>query len=109
MLRTKIISLLWYLNDTLDCRGNVKRDIVLERGETFITIPCWWDGELERYDIFIFSKLMILFSLASTIRFTRPDLLRNYPFNPLNTIPFNPPSNFFECMSFIYYFCILMP
>eukprot|EP00026_Physarum_polycephalum_P001044 Phypoly_transcript_01045.p1 GENE.Phypoly_transcript_01045~~Phypoly_transcript_01045.p1 ORF type:complete len:1215 (-),score=190.78 Phypoly_transcript_01045:36-3680(-) len=60
-------------------KDNAKRDMLLQRGETLILVPCWWDGTAH--------------SLQSTIQFHRPDLAQ---LESLNVIPLNPPSNFFE-------------
>eukprot|EP00026_Physarum_polycephalum_P001637 Phypoly_transcript_01639.p1 GENE.Phypoly_transcript_01639~~Phypoly_transcript_01639.p1 ORF type:complete len:968 (+),score=84.26 Phypoly_transcript_01639:164-3067(+) len=60
-------------------KDDIKRKMLLVRGETLIIIPCWWDG----------SQL----SLQATINFHRPDLF--HLVNPSCTIPENPPFSFF--------------
>jgi len=40
-----------YTYDTLERiseRDKTKRDLAREKGITLITIPCWWDGKIER-------------------------------------------------------------
>jgi len=30
-------------------KDSTKRQLVASKGETLITVPCWWDGKQERY------------------------------------------------------------
>jgi hypothetical protein len=47
----------------LMCRAHHKKIRVLERGETLIEIPYWWDGTKERYffTLFFYNFLFLLF------------------------------------------------
>ena len=31
-----------------DFREDMKKRLLLERGETLIAVPCWWDGSSDR-------------------------------------------------------------
>eukprot|EP00026_Physarum_polycephalum_P003011 Phypoly_transcript_03020.p1 GENE.Phypoly_transcript_03020~~Phypoly_transcript_03020.p1 ORF type:complete len:828 (+),score=99.94 Phypoly_transcript_03020:42-2525(+) len=57
-----------------------KRALLLQKGQTFIPVPCWWDGKEE--------------SLQATIKFHRPDLLQDL--NVAAVISANPPFKFFS-------------
>ena len=35
-------------------KWDIKRNMLLQRGETLILIPCWWDGSETRFPILIF-------------------------------------------------------
>eukprot|EP00026_Physarum_polycephalum_P002219 Phypoly_transcript_02224.p1 GENE.Phypoly_transcript_02224~~Phypoly_transcript_02224.p1 ORF type:complete len:937 (+),score=116.21 Phypoly_transcript_02224:57-2867(+) len=75
----------WYSQyplSTIQEKDNIKRDKLLERGESLILVPCWWDGTTT--------------SLQATINFHRPDLLA---LNPSSIIPGNPPIDFFSSAS----------
>ncbi len=50
--------------------------------------------------LLLMSKLFIFlyFSLAMTIKSTRPDLLTDFETMDVLPIPNDPPSNFFKCM-----------
>ena len=32
-----------------DAEKDIKRSKLLQKGETLIQVPCWWDGTAERY------------------------------------------------------------
>lgn len=34
--------------DSIEGRDRVKRELVAAKGLTLLTIPCWWDGRVER-------------------------------------------------------------
>jgi len=34
--------------DVIQQKDDVKREVLRERGETFIAVPCWWDGKSDR-------------------------------------------------------------
>eukprot|EP00026_Physarum_polycephalum_P002439 Phypoly_transcript_02445.p1 GENE.Phypoly_transcript_02445~~Phypoly_transcript_02445.p1 ORF type:complete len:904 (+),score=143.32 Phypoly_transcript_02445:44-2755(+) len=72
----------WYQQKPLNIileHDDIKRSLLLQRGETLIEVPCWWDGSSS--------------SLRATIHFYRPEL---FPFQDQSgLIPTNPSSNFF--------------
>eukprot|EP00026_Physarum_polycephalum_P003691 Phypoly_transcript_03705.p1 GENE.Phypoly_transcript_03705~~Phypoly_transcript_03705.p1 ORF type:complete len:765 (+),score=83.89 Phypoly_transcript_03705:12-2306(+) len=75
----------WYANLSLRHTKNkddMKKRLLLERGETLIAIPCWWDGKEQ--------------SLVATVQEERPDLLPDLESDPVNLIPCNPPIDFFK-------------
>eukprot|EP00026_Physarum_polycephalum_P002865 Phypoly_transcript_02874.p1 GENE.Phypoly_transcript_02874~~Phypoly_transcript_02874.p1 ORF type:complete len:846 (+),score=138.45 Phypoly_transcript_02874:54-2591(+) len=59
---------------------DAKRQAVIQRGQTLITIPCWWDGSHE--------------SVAAEVNFHRPDLLISA--DPDDVITLNPDSDYFK-------------
>lgn len=61
-------------------KDDYKFKVLKERGETLISVPCWWDGRAD--------------SLVSTIRLLRPELLTSYP-NVVDPISVVPPAGFF--------------
>ena len=87
------------LNDLKD----IKRSQLLQKGQTLIPVPCWWDGTAERYEYLFNSNIFQVFvymfffniSLRATIKFYRPDLLQLQPMHSVS-IPTNPPLHFFS-------------
>eukprot|EP00026_Physarum_polycephalum_P000339 Phypoly_transcript_00339.p1 GENE.Phypoly_transcript_00339~~Phypoly_transcript_00339.p1 ORF type:complete len:1688 (+),score=210.60 Phypoly_transcript_00339:78-5141(+) len=73
----------WYSNipvSVVQNNDNLKKQLLLQRGETLVIVPCWWNGTLS--------------SLSATIQFHRPDLLNLL--DATDMIPANPPTNFFS-------------
>eukprot|EP00026_Physarum_polycephalum_P002350 Phypoly_transcript_02356.p1 GENE.Phypoly_transcript_02356~~Phypoly_transcript_02356.p1 ORF type:complete len:908 (+),score=118.97 Phypoly_transcript_02356:113-2836(+) len=74
----------WYSHvplSTVQEKDNAKRSLLLQRGETLILIPCWWDGSLS--------------SLQETITFHRPDLFPAQKIKSALPIHANPQIGFF--------------
>eukprot|EP00026_Physarum_polycephalum_P002126 Phypoly_transcript_02130.p1 GENE.Phypoly_transcript_02130~~Phypoly_transcript_02130.p1 ORF type:complete len:911 (+),score=100.93 Phypoly_transcript_02130:69-2801(+) len=72
----------WYCQTTLSLvqqTDEIKKELILQQGQTFIAVPCWWDGTLA--------------SLQATISFHRPDLFLSQ--GP-SMIPINPSPHFFS-------------
>ena len=91
----------------------MKKELLHRKGETLLIVPYWWDGGIERYHphsslpllsshplsrhIIYFLPLPLLlpqpdsklFSLASEIRFQRPEILSDTTF--ADCVPLNPP------------------
>eukprot|EP00026_Physarum_polycephalum_P001437 Phypoly_transcript_01438.p1 GENE.Phypoly_transcript_01438~~Phypoly_transcript_01438.p1 ORF type:complete len:1047 (+),score=162.81 Phypoly_transcript_01438:248-3388(+) len=75
----------WYANVSLSSvkeMDRIKKKMVEDRGETLISVPCWWDGTPE--------------SLVSTIRLRRPDLFRDFPTKGAAPIDPIPPEKYFK-------------
>eukprot|EP00026_Physarum_polycephalum_P002315 Phypoly_transcript_02321.p1 GENE.Phypoly_transcript_02321~~Phypoly_transcript_02321.p1 ORF type:complete len:804 (+),score=106.81 Phypoly_transcript_02321:71-2482(+) len=71
----------WAPLEGVQYRDYSKQQIVEDRGDSLVTVPCWWDGSIE--------------SLAATIREKRPDLLQKYA-SSSSVIPPIPPSDYFQ-------------
>eukprot|EP00026_Physarum_polycephalum_P001049 Phypoly_transcript_01050.p1 GENE.Phypoly_transcript_01050~~Phypoly_transcript_01050.p1 ORF type:complete len:906 (+),score=142.25 Phypoly_transcript_01050:476-3193(+) len=72
----------WYSQSSIDLityKDVLKREAVQHKGDTLVSVPCWWDGTEA--------------SLAETVRFQRPDL--DLPKTLELPIPLNPPRSFF--------------
>lgn len=75
-----------------------KKELVHRKGITLVTIPCWWEGDKERYYYYYVLSSTELFncSVCESIHFLRPDLL------PCTSLPepisLNPPLDYFTSM-----------
>lgn len=67
---------------SIKMKDGFKQDVVLERGDTLVVVPFWWDG----------SEI----SLITEIKFARPDLLQHSSFNPEFLVALNPTSSVFK-------------
>lgn len=79
----------WYKAGFLIIVIATKNNVVRGRGETLIVVPYWWDCSEERYS-FVMKYNSLFFSLVSTIRFQRPDLLADMLAAPLSHSPASP-------------------
>lgn len=41
---------------------DTKRQMIRERNETLIVVPCWWEGAVERYYVITFYNITYLWS-----------------------------------------------
>eukprot|EP00026_Physarum_polycephalum_P002403 Phypoly_transcript_02409.p1 GENE.Phypoly_transcript_02409~~Phypoly_transcript_02409.p1 ORF type:complete len:900 (+),score=140.14 Phypoly_transcript_02409:101-2800(+) len=69
--------------DLIQQNDDAKTEILLQRGETLVPVPCWWDSQPE--------------SLRDTICFHRPDLKKHA--SDINPISLNPQNGFFASES----------
>lgn len=46
---------------SLDRFVDYKREKVQSHGDTLVVVPCWWDGEKERFFFFFFLPLLLFF------------------------------------------------
>ena len=95
-----------------------KQERALHENETLVVVPCWWDGERERYasvvtslsfvcfiilHLFCFVFVLVMISLMAAVRFQRPDITFFNEEESLDShadvIPLNPPLGFFPCTS----------
>ena len=62
---------------TIQTRDSLKEEQLRKRNETVVIVPYWWDGEKERYSLFVTgnSSTNLVNSLLATINFQRPDLV----------------------------------
>eukprot|EP00026_Physarum_polycephalum_P001929 Phypoly_transcript_01932.p1 GENE.Phypoly_transcript_01932~~Phypoly_transcript_01932.p1 ORF type:complete len:927 (+),score=132.48 Phypoly_transcript_01932:220-3000(+) len=59
--------------ETWKSRDEEKQSIMEERGDTLITVPCWWDGDMESLRATIHKKRKDLFPIEKIISSPIPD------------------------------------
>ena len=80
----------------------MKHESIRKSSETLVIVPCWWDGNIERYDTgdllsFPLPTLLIrICSLTGIIHFHRPDLIQDG--DHAVPIPLNPSVDYFKSM-----------